>query len=93
MFCGLKAIELKDLKDESKIKKYLKNHGTLPSVIIYMNNIFISGSNIKKCREKEEVLKFNIKIISKDPNNINYLSTDEVEYLANWEAEKFRQNI
>ena len=93
IFCGLKAIEIKDLKDESEIKKYFKNHGTLPSIIIYMNNIFISGLNIKKCREKEEVLKFNIKIISKDPNNINYLSTNELEYLANWEAEKFRQNI
>ena len=48
---------------------------------------------IKKCREKEEVLKFNIKIISNDPDNINYLSKNELEYLGNWEAEKFRQNI
>ena len=93
VFCGTTAIEINDLNDDSKIENYFKNNGSLPSIIIFMNHIFISAHNIKKCREKEEVLKFNIKIISNDPNNINYLSKNELEYLGNWEAEKFRQNL
>jgi ribulose-5-phosphate 4-epimerase/fuculose-1-phosphate aldolase len=93
VFCGAKAIEINDLKDDSEIENYFKNYGSLPSIIIFTNHIFISAYNIKKCREKEEVLKFNIKIISNDPDNINYLSKNELEYLGNWEAEKFRQNI
>ena len=42
----------------------------------------------------EEVMKFHIFVLEKTiNNNNNFLELDELAYLSNWEAEKFRQKI
>ena len=50
--------------------------------------------NTKKAKEIEEVFKFHIMtLISSHTKEINYLSQEEIQYIGNWEAEKYRQKI
>ena len=66
----------------------------LPKVVIFEDNLFFIAPNIKKAKEMEEVLKFNIMVLEKNiSNEKNYLELKELNYLNNWEAEKFRQNL
>ena len=62
--------------------------------MLYKNNLFLIAKNTKKAKEIEEVFRFHIMSLNLAKyNNINYLDDSEIEYLANWEAEKYRQNL
>jgi len=94
VFCGVSTVVLKDLTDFGSLQKYIKKYSQLPKVIIYNNHLFFIAINIKKAKEAEEVMKFHIMVLSQSiGKNINFLKLDELSYLNNWEAEKFRQKI
>ena len=93
VFCGICALEINDFLDLSLINFYQKKYLSLPKIIIYNNNIFIISESVKKAKEIEDVLKFHLMILSHNNSNINFLSQDELNYLGNWEAEKFRQKL
>lgn len=93
VFCGICALEINDFLDLSLINFYQEEYLSLPKIIIYNNNIFIISESVKKAKEIEDVLKFHLMILSHNHSNINFLSQDELNYLGNWEAEKFRQKL
>lgn len=93
VFCGASAIEINDLSDLSMVKLYQNKYFSLPKIIIYQNNIFIISKSVKKAKEIEDVLKFHLMILSYNSLDINYLTENELNYLSNWEAEKFRQKL
>ena len=93
VFCGICALEVNDFLDLSLINFYQEKYLSLPKIIIYNNNIFIISESVKKAKEIEDVLKFHLMILSHNNSNINFLSQDELNYLGNWEAEKFRQKL
>jgi hypothetical protein len=62
--------------------------------LIYKGYIFFIAKNIKKAKEIEDVFKFHIMSLElNENNNINYLQESEIEYLGNWEAEKYRKEL
>jgi ribulose-5-phosphate 4-epimerase/fuculose-1-phosphate aldolase len=94
VFCGYKAVELYDLDDLSPIVNYMKEFGTLPKILIYNFQVYIVAISIKKAREIEEVLKMKCILLDQiESDKINFLRAEELNYLNNWEAEKFRQQI
>tara|TARA_B100000787_G_C16187599_1_gene295575 strand:- start:353 stop:1420 length:1068 start_codon:yes stop_codon:yes gene_type:complete len=93
VFCGICALEINDFLDLSLINFYQEKYLSLPKIVIYNNNIFIISESVKKAKEIEDVLKFHLMILSHNNSNINFLSQDELNYLGNWEAEKFRQKL
>ena len=93
VFCGASAMEINDLSDLSMVKLYQKKYFSLPKIYIYDNNIFIISKNVKKAKEIEDVLKFHLMILSHNSSDINFLTENELNYLSNWEAEKFRQKL
>jgi len=93
VYCGMKSVEIKDTSDEEPIKEYLVKYYELPKIVILENNLYIIAQSIKKAKEIEEVLKFNVLVLENSTDKINYLELDELAYLSNWEAEKFRQNL
>jgi len=93
VYCGVKPLHLSDLNDRTAIEEYKKKYYSLPRIIIYNSKIYCIASNTKKAKEIEEVFKFYIEVLSLSKNDINYLSNEELHYLDNWEAEKFRKNI
>lgn len=91
VFCGHKALEIQnDIVDE--IKYHINNFG-IPKIVIYKNNIYAVANNIKKAKEIEDVLKFQTMVFENNGNEILTLDDEEINYLENWDAEKFRQLV
>jgi len=77
-----------ELTKENLEQFYIKNKD-IPKIIIYKNNIYISANSLKKCNDIESVLMSHIMLL-KQNNSIQELSITEIDYLINWEDEKFR---
>ncbi len=93
VYCGVNAVEILDLENTKSILEYKIQHFVLPKIIIYRNQLFIIAKNIKKAKEIEDVLKFHVITLNNMYSNVDFLETDEITYLANWEAEKYRQKL
>jgi len=94
VFCGVNAVEIKDFFDTTSILNYKEKYFELPKVIIFEGKLFFLAPNIKKAKEIEEVMKFQIIVLEKNINNNNiFLELEELAYLSNWEAEKYRQKV
>jgi rhamnose utilization protein RhaD (predicted bifunctional aldolase and dehydrogenase) len=94
VFCGVSAIEIEDLFDISPLEIYKAAYFELPKIIIFSNKLFLIAPNTRKAKEMEEVLKFHIMVLEKSlMNDKNFLAEDELAYLNNWEAEKYRQKL
>ena len=95
VYCGGHYIYYK-MEDnlENKIKKYIKKYHEIPKIFIIEQNkkkyLYISSNSLNKCKEIEEVLISHL-ICYKD-NNI-FLDKNEIDYLNNWDAEKYRKNL
>lgn len=92
VYCGYEGVTIKNLNDKSTIKAYIDQYNDHPKVVLFNENIFLIAASIKKARDAEEVLKFHLKVLD-STKEVQSLSSDELKYLGNWEAEKFRQNI
>ena len=94
VFCGACAFHLKDISNALEFKDYKDKYHELPKIIIFKNHIYLRALNVKKAKEIEELLKFQIMVLEKNlKNNKNFLTTEELLYLSNWEAEKYRKKI
>ena len=93
VFCGASAIEINNISNLDDIINYQSKYSVLPKIIIYNENLYIIAKNIKKAREIEDVLKSNLLILENSDSKINFLPKSELDYLSDWDAEKFRQNI
>ena len=94
VYCGLNPLKINNLIDYSCIKNYVNNKFLLPKVIIFGDYLLIRAPSIKKAKEIEEVLKFHIMILEQNKNiDLNFLDKEELNYLSNWEAEKYRQKL
>ena len=89
VYCGFEVV---NINIEGSITDYHKKYNELPKVVLLENRILISAITIKKAKETEEVLKLHLMTLKAAAREVNYLSMDELAYLGNWEAEKFRQN-
>ena len=92
VYCGIQAVEIKDVFDLKSLEEYKEKYFELPKVIIVKKNLYFIAPNIKKAKEMEEVFKFHIMVLRQNTKrDINFLELDELAYLSNWEAEKYRQ--
>lgn len=92
VYCGISYVFFTYKNMKKKINEYLQKYMELPKILILRgdikNYLYISSNNLNKCREIEQVLLSHI--ICYKNNNI-FLDEDEIKYLNNWEAEKYRQ--
>lgn len=90
VYCGTKPV-IGNIKD---ICSYYEIFKELPKIFINKtkNLLFIISNSLKKCKEIEDVLKANLLILD-TPNKKKYLSQNEISFLSNWDAEKYRKNI
>ena len=85
IYCGLKCLFGLDNIEEYKIL-----YEESPKIIIEHNLIYINSHSLTKCKEIEDVLKSNLIILDSGFEK-NYLSADEICFLNNWDAEKYRK--
>ena len=88
IYCGIKPL-IGNIKD---IEIYFNKYNELPKIIIIDNLLFIISNSLKKCKEIEDVLKANLLILDTKEKK-QYLSQDEICFLNNWDAEKYRKNL
>jgi hypothetical protein len=87
IYCGIKILFGVD-----NIEEYKNIYEECPKVIVEKNLVYINSHTITKCREIEEVLKSKLFILD-SPFEKNYLSHEEICFLNNWDAEKYRQKL
>ena len=94
VYCGASCVKLKKLQDQGSIKEYIVEHGNYPRVVLYNDLIFFIADSIRKAKEIEDVLKFHlITVTNNEGKRVNYLTESEIQYLNNWDAEKYRQKL
>jgi HAD superfamily hydrolase (TIGR01549 family) len=87
IYCGLEIIF-----GLSDIEEYKNKYNEPPKIIFDDGNIYINSNSMTKCKEIEEVLKSNLIILDTDLNK-NFLSVEEICFLNNWDAEKYRKML
>ena len=92
VFCGYKTLEVKNNIIESFESYKLRFHEP-PKIIMFNNEVYIFANDLKKAKMIEDVLKNNLLISSHLGKKLSFLEEDEIYYLGNWEAEKYRQKM
>ena len=87
IYCGIKVLFLKTLDE---IKEFREKYDELPKIIVINNSIYINAISLNKCKEIEEVLLSNLIILDSNFEKV-YLPDDEICFLNNWDAEKYRK--
>ena len=85
IYCGVKILFNLDNIDD-----YIKKFNDSPKIIIQNEFIYINSHNIHKCKEIEDVFKSNLIILDSEFDK-NFLSFEEICFLNNWDAEKYRK--
>jgi rhamnose utilization protein RhaD (predicted bifunctional aldolase and dehydrogenase) len=91
VFCGVLPLAIENLTDTQALETYRLTYQNSPKVINYRGRLYFIAKNIKKAKEIEEVYKAHILVLASMKERINFLSEDELAYLGNWEAEKYRR--
>ena len=96
IYCGMRILFVEEISLLSDALIDYKNlYGEMPKIIVISkdNNIYITSHSLNKCKEIEEVLKANLFVLDSDERDKNYLSMEEICFLNNWDAEKYRKLI
>lgn len=94
VFCGYEIIDVTN--NLQNINLYNKKYGESPKIIKNITDFYIIGTTIKKIKEQEELLNFQLYISQYLENSeleYNTISDEEMFYLGNWDAEKHRQKL
>jgi len=92
VYCGVSVCYLQRL-DMKYIKDYVMRYGEDPKIVLYDDNIYIVSINMKKCKEIVDVLKANMMLLDGNLNDIMYLNYNEINFINNWDAERYRKRI
>ena len=92
VYCGNNFLKINE-NFENDLGNYVEQNNEIPKIFVKnindFNYLYVSSSSLKKCVEIESVLKSHF--ICYNFNN-QYLISEEVKYLNDWDAEKYRKN-
>lgn len=89
IFCGMEVLFITDISD---IRLYYEKYNEIPKIMVYNGFVYIIGNTLQKCKDTEDVFMSNLLILDTEYHK-NYLSFDELCYLNNWDAEKYRKML
>lgn len=92
VFCGYEIIQIKKVADlKYCLIKYYNKYNSKPALILLNNNLYINAKNLNLARNIESIFKSFI-LINNFIKKPNELDNSELNYLENWDAEKYRKN-
>lgn len=83
IYCGQNYIN-----DLNKIKEYIEEYQEYPVFLKENGHIYIISTSLKRCKEIEDVMNVALELSDEE-----FLKKEEIKYLNNWDAEKYRKNI
>ena len=94
IYCNKKILLLN--KDDDMLE-VIKNHSLKYgnfNVVYFENELYIVAPNVKKAKEIESVLSFNLQVLELNKNDeMDFLTEEEQNFLLNWDSEKYRKNL
>ena len=93
IYCGVHYVNSNETNLKMKINDYTKKFNEKPKLFLIKLDkyyLYITSNSLRKCQNIESVFKAHLMCFNK--NNI-ILEDTEIDYLNNWEAEKFRKSI
>lgn len=76
---------------EDQIRKYYKDEGIIPSIIISNKVYYVIGTTCESCTSINEIFRMYCEM-EINGNRMNILKEDEINELINWDKEKARKN-
>jgi class II aldolase/adducin family protein len=94
IYCNKKILLLnKDDDMLEVIKSHNLKYGNF-NVVYFENELYIVAPNVKKAKEIESVLSFNLQVLKLNKNDeMDFLTEEEQNFLLNWDSEKYRKNL
>ena len=94
IYCNKKILLLnKDDDMVEVVKNHILKYGNF-NVVYFENELYIIAPNIKKAKEIESVLNFNLQVLELNKNDeMDFLTEEEQNFLLNWDSEKYRKNL
>jgi rhamnose utilization protein RhaD (predicted bifunctional aldolase and dehydrogenase) len=93
IYCGVHPVFLNNIDDHTSIQQYSSQYQDHPKVMVINNQVYFCANSLKKAQEAQELFKFHLLVSSHSHDQLERLNMSEVSYLANWDAEKFRQGV
>lgn len=94
VFCGRNPVVIPSEGGGARVvKAYVRRWGEPPKVLLLGGGVFFAASGMKKAREAEEVFKAHVMAAALSRGRLKPLPREELDYLSNWEAEKFRRTL
>jgi len=98
VYCGSTALSLDSLDSPSAVRQvvsFFEEYGHPPRVLLLGNeHVLLMGKSLRKCRDTEDVLRAHLLLQNCGQfSAMKFLPAPEINYLNNWEAEKYRQNL
>ena len=93
VYCGQNYVLFKKENINQQIENYLNQYNEQPKIFITQLDkkyLYISTNNLQKCKDIEQVLVSHF--FCYNTSNL-FLDNQEINYLNNWEAEKYRKII
>lgn len=92
VFCGVEPLVLKDLNSRSALEEYQEKYYSPPKLVLLGGRLYFIAKNLRKAKEMEDVYKAHAMAAAYLQHEANYLGEEELAYLGNWEAEKYRRD-
>lgn len=91
VFCGEEPLVLQNLNSRRALDEYQEKYCSPPKIVLLRGALYFIAKNLRKAKEIEDVYKAHAMVAAHLQSEANYLSEDELAYLGNWEAEKYRR--
>lgn len=90
VYCGVAVLFLNNA-DAADLHRFVALHG-IPKLIAMQSRLYIVDGSLQKCRDTESVIK-SILMMQDALEPRSYLDETEVNFLNNWEAERYRRKL
>lgn len=93
IYCGVRPVYLEHLQDLVPLEKYVSMYQEFPKIVVVNEQVYFCGNTLKKAKEAQELFKFHLMVNEHAQSPLQRLKLNEVAYLSNWDAEKYRQGV
>ncbi|MBO6205627.1 MAG: class II aldolase [Lachnospiraceae bacterium] len=93
VFLGKKFLKLQKQFSQKDIELFCERYG-MPVVVEYNSRLYILADGVKKALEIQSVMSFSAQVMAMNTGyECEMLSEQEMDYLLNWDSEKYRKQI